>query len=218
MVGALLGGWMSDKIGRRVMFLATMIMFIVFALAQAFAPSVGMAGDDPSGARHSARQRHLHRLHLHHGIDAEGRARGDGQPLAIHVRRRPGADAGGDRCSCSSACRTSWIWRVTLGLGARARADHSGAAPRSAGNRGVADPPGPFPGGQADRRSEMYDDSLDMLPDEDVVVPKPRPTAFLADTAQGPDPLARHALRLDCLFLPRAASSRPSLSICRCCS
>src|ERR1035438_6277178 len=41
LVGALLGGWLSDKIGRRVMFLATMIMFIVFAILQAFAPSVG---------------------------------------------------------------------------------------------------------------------------------------------------------------------------------
>ena len=41
LIGALLGGWLSDKIGRRVMFLSTMIMFIVFALAQAFVPSVG---------------------------------------------------------------------------------------------------------------------------------------------------------------------------------
>src|ERR1700678_1306250 len=40
-VGALLGGWSSDKIGRRVIFLATMIIFIVFAILQAFAPSVG---------------------------------------------------------------------------------------------------------------------------------------------------------------------------------
>ena len=39
-VGALLGGWLADKIGRRVMFLSTMIMFIVFALAQAFVPNV----------------------------------------------------------------------------------------------------------------------------------------------------------------------------------
>src|SRR5579862_4296157 len=35
-VGAMLGGWLSDKIGRRVMFLATMIMFIALALLQAF--------------------------------------------------------------------------------------------------------------------------------------------------------------------------------------
>src|SRR5260221_1533149 len=41
LIGALLGGWLSDKIGRRVMFLATMIMFIVLALLQAFVTSVG---------------------------------------------------------------------------------------------------------------------------------------------------------------------------------
>ena len=41
LIGALLGGWLSDKIGRRVMFLVTMVMFIVLALAQAFVPSVG---------------------------------------------------------------------------------------------------------------------------------------------------------------------------------
>src|SRR6202521_5387645 len=32
LIGALIGGWLSDKIGRRVMFLSTMIMFIIFAL------------------------------------------------------------------------------------------------------------------------------------------------------------------------------------------
>src|SRR5215813_10636666 len=40
LIGALLGGWMSDKIGRRVMFLLTMILFIILALAQAFVSSV----------------------------------------------------------------------------------------------------------------------------------------------------------------------------------
>ena len=39
-VGALAGGWLMDRLGRRVMFLGTMAMFIVFALAQAFAPNV----------------------------------------------------------------------------------------------------------------------------------------------------------------------------------
>ena len=39
-VGALGGGWLMDKLGRRVMFLGTMVMFIVFALAQAFAPNM----------------------------------------------------------------------------------------------------------------------------------------------------------------------------------
>ena len=55
------------------------------------------AGGDPLLPRHPARERHLQRLHLHHGVDAQGRARGDGQPLAVHVRGRRGADAGGDR-------------------------------------------------------------------------------------------------------------------------
>jgi MFS family permease len=39
-VGALVGGWLMDRIGRRFMFLGTMVMFIVFALAQAFAPNM----------------------------------------------------------------------------------------------------------------------------------------------------------------------------------
>src|SRR6201747_951687 len=41
LVGALIGGWLSDKIGRRIMFLATMILFIILALLQAFVTSVG---------------------------------------------------------------------------------------------------------------------------------------------------------------------------------
>src|ERR1700680_1014750 len=41
LIGALIGGWLSDKIGRRIMFLVTMILFIILALAQAFVPSVG---------------------------------------------------------------------------------------------------------------------------------------------------------------------------------
>src|SRR5882757_6172599 len=40
LIGALFGGWLSDKIGRRVMFLATMALFIVLALLQAFVTSV----------------------------------------------------------------------------------------------------------------------------------------------------------------------------------
>jgi MFS family permease len=39
-VGALVGGWLMDRVGRRVMFLGTMSMFIILALAQAFAPSM----------------------------------------------------------------------------------------------------------------------------------------------------------------------------------
>ena len=93
LIGALLGGWLSDKIGRRIMFLATMILFIILALAQAFVTSMSAAGGHPLLPRRPARERHLQRLHLHHGVHAQGRARGHGQPLAVHVRRRRGADA-----------------------------------------------------------------------------------------------------------------------------
>lgn len=37
----------------------------------------------------------------------------------------------------------------------------------------------------------MYGDPLEMLPDRDVVVPKPRPTAFLANIVR--DPIRRRA-------------------------
>jgi predicted MFS family arabinose efflux permease len=41
-VGALLGGWLTDKLGRRVMFMASIILFIILALAQGFVTSMGM--------------------------------------------------------------------------------------------------------------------------------------------------------------------------------
>jgi MFS family permease len=39
-VGALIGGWLSDKIGRRTVFLTTMILFIVVGFGQAFVPNM----------------------------------------------------------------------------------------------------------------------------------------------------------------------------------
>lgn len=39
-IGALLGGWLADRVGRRPIFLSTMIIFVVFGLAQAFAPNM----------------------------------------------------------------------------------------------------------------------------------------------------------------------------------
>lgn len=40
LVGAMLGGWMTDKFGRRKVFMTTMVMFIIFGFAQAFAPNM----------------------------------------------------------------------------------------------------------------------------------------------------------------------------------
>jgi MFS-type transporter involved in bile tolerance (Atg22 family) len=38
--GAVLGGWLTDKLGRRVMFMASIVLFIVLALAQGFVTSI----------------------------------------------------------------------------------------------------------------------------------------------------------------------------------
>src|SRR4051812_45716137 len=39
-IGALTGGWLSDRIGRRAVFLGTMVVFVVAGLAQGFAPDM----------------------------------------------------------------------------------------------------------------------------------------------------------------------------------
>ena len=39
-LGALMGGWLSDRFGRRKIFLSTMVMFIVLGVAQGFAPNM----------------------------------------------------------------------------------------------------------------------------------------------------------------------------------
>jgi len=39
-IGALLGGWLADRIGRRKIFLSTMVIFMVVGLAQAFSPNM----------------------------------------------------------------------------------------------------------------------------------------------------------------------------------
>ena len=178
-----------------------------------------LVGGRPLDARHSAGQRHLHRLHLHHGVHAQGQARGHGQPLAVHVRGRRGADAGGHRGvpGRRHPARAGLAHDARPG-GACRRCDHPVHASRPAGNGDLADPPGPLPRGQAGLAGKCTTTISTMLPDEDIDVPQAAPDRVPRRPAQGPDPLARHALRLDRLFRARAASSRPSPSIFRCCS
>ena len=66
--------------------------------------------------------------------------------------------------------------------------------------------------------ASMYGDRLDMLPDEDVQVARPRPDGISCRHPQGPDPLARHAVRLDRLLRAERASSPLSPSTFPCCS
>ncbi len=184
-IGALLGGWLADKIGRRVMFLSTMIMFIVFALAQAFVPSVGWLvivrfilgiplGSDisngytyimesmPKGEREVMGNRWQFMFAI-----------GEVATLAVIA------------VFIASNLPHELVWRITLGLGAVPalvilimRHDLPETAVwlirrgRFTEAKHVS--------------TEMFDDPLDMLPDQDVAVPHPRATEFLRDTRRDP--------------------------------
>ena len=180
LVGALVGGWLSDVIGRRVMFIATMVLFIILAIAQAFVPSVGWLvvvrfflgaplGSDisngytyimesmPKGAREVMGNRWQFMFAV-------------GEVLTLAVIA----------VFLLAKLPPEWIWRVTLALGAVPaliilvlRHD----LPETAVwliRRGRFR--------EAKQVSQdMYGDRLDMLPDHDVTVPHARPAAFLTD-------------------------------------
>jgi MFS family permease len=180
LLGALIGGWLSDKIGRRIMFLATMVLFIVLALAQSFVPSVtwlivirfllGM----PLGSDISTGYTYI----------MESMAKGDREVMG---NRWQFMFAVGEVLTLAVIAvflvlnlNHEIVWRVTLGLGAVPaliililRHDVPETAMwlvqqgRFREAKQVA--------------QEMYNDRLEMLPNQDVVLPKPRPTAFLAD-------------------------------------
>jgi MFS family permease len=184
-IGALLGGWISDKIGRRVMFLATMIMFIVFAILQAFTPSVGW----------------LVVIRLILGIPL-GSDISTGYTYIMESMPKGEREVMGNRWQLMFAVGQVLtlavvaifllmdlphpsIWRITLGLGAVPaliililRHDLPETAIwliRQGRFR------------EAKRVTQkMYGDSLDMLPNEDAVVPRPRPAAFLAELRKDP--------------------------------
>jgi MFS family permease len=185
LIGALLGGWLSDKIGRRIMFLATMVLFIALALAQAFVPSVGwlivvrfLLGV-PLGSDISTGYTYI----------MESMAKGDREVMG---NRWQFMFAVGEVMTLAVIVVFLFfnldhetVWRVTLGLGAVPaliilimRHDVPETAVwlvqqgRFREAKQVA--------------QQMYNDGLAMLPDEDVTPPKPRPTAFLADLRKDP--------------------------------
>lgn len=184
-VGALAGGWLTDKIGRRVMFLSTMIMFIIFALAQAFVPNVAWLA--------------IIRLIL--GIPL-GSDISNGYTYIMDSMPKGEREVMGNRWQFMFAIGQvitlgivtifivsnmshELIWRVTLGLGAVPAAiilllRHD--LPETAVwlvRRGRFH--------EAKQVAErMFEDRLDMLPDQDVAVPQPRATEFLADTRRDP--------------------------------
>ena len=184
-VGALLGGWLTDRIGRRFMFLATMIMFIVLALAQAFVTSVVALAvvrfflGVPLGSDISTGYTYI--------MDAMAKGEREvmgnrwqfmfaiGQVLTLAVIA----------LFLIFNLDHEWVWRITLGLGAAPaliilvlRHDLPETAVWLIRNGRLR---------EAKRVAlQMYDDPLDMLPDHDVEVAKPRPAEFLKDIRQDP--------------------------------
>ncbi len=179
-IGALLGGWLSDKIGRRTVFLSTMAMFVILAIAQAFVPNmvwlvvVRFILGIPLGSDISNGYTYIMESMPKGEREVMGNrwqfmfAVGQVTTLAV-VAVFIIADLPHDL-----------IWRLTLGLGAVPAAiifvmRHD--LPETAVwliRRGRFR--------EAKRvTAELYGDRLDMLPDEDIQIPKSRPTAFLAD-------------------------------------
>ena len=185
LIGALLGGWLSDKIGRRIMFLATMIMFIIFAVLQAFVTSVEalvvvrLILGIPLGSDISNGYTYI----MESMPKGEREVMGNRWQFMFAIGEVMTLAVIGVFIAADLAPHL--IWRVTLGLGAVPalvilimRHDLPETAVWLVRH-------GRFREAKQAAMS-MYGDGLDMLPDQDVEVTKPRPAAFLADIFKEP--------------------------------
>jgi predicted MFS family arabinose efflux permease len=184
-IGALFGGWLADKLGRRIVFLSTMGMFVIFALAQAFVPNVEWLVvvrfilGIPLGSDISSGYTYIMESMPRGEREVMGNrwqfmfAIGQVLTLAIIgifiVMNLPG----------------DIIWRVTLGLGAVPAAIIFYLRHDLPETAVFLIRHGRFREAKQAAAS-MYGDRLDMLPDEDVDLPRPRPTAFLASIRKDP--------------------------------
>ncbi|MGY3454477.1 MFS transporter [Bradyrhizobium sp. USDA 4353] len=185
LIGALLGGWLSDKIGRRWMFLGTMTMFVVLALAQAFVPNVAWL----------IVVRFLLGLPLGSDISTgytyimESMAKGQREVMG---NRWQFMFAVGEVLTLGvialfliAEINHETVWRVTLGLGAVPaliilflRHDVPETAVWLVQH-------GRFREAKEVAR-QMYNDDLAMLPNQDMVVEKPSTWDFLSDLRKDP--------------------------------
>ncbi|UFZ07532.1 sugar porter family MFS transporter [Bradyrhizobium ontarionense] len=185
LVGALIGGWLSDKIGRRWMFLGTMTMFVVLALVQAFVPNmtwlivIRFLLGVPLGSDISTGYTYI----------MESMAKGEREVMG---NRWQFMFAVGEVLTIGvivifllMEINHETLWRVTLGLGAvpaliilLLRHDVPETAVWLVQR-------GRFKEAKAVAR-HMYNDDLKMLPDQDVVIPAPSTRAFIADLRKDP--------------------------------
>lgn len=185
LIGALLGGWLSDKIGRRWMFLGTMTMFVVLALAQAFVPNmtwlivIRFLLGVPLGSDISTGYTYI----------MESMAKGEREVMG---NRWQFMFAVGEVLTLGVIAlflvfdvNHETVWRVVLGLGALPaliilflRHDVPETAVWLVQK-------GRFREAKAVAQ-QMYNDNLAMLPDRDVVLPKVSTASFLADLRKDP--------------------------------
>lgn len=185
LIGALIGGWLSDRIGRRAIFLSTMIMFVVFGLAQAFATSMAMLivirfilglplGSDISNGYtyiiesmpHGEREVMGNRWQFMFAV---------GEILSIGLVA----------LLILSGLQADLLWRVALGFGAVPAAILFILRHKLPETVVWLVQQGKFR--EAKRTAqEMYGDALAMLPDEDHTIPRPRLGDFWAHLREDP--------------------------------
>ncbi|WP_063759910.1 MFS transporter [Streptomyces sclerotialus] len=190
LIGALGGGWVADRIGRRKVFIITMALFVVLALSQSFVTSmwqlvlVRFLLGIPLGSDISTGYAYIMETMPKGKREVMGNRWqgmfGLGEIAAIAVitvMYLSGMDHG-------------LLWRIGLGLG---------ALPALALLIGRLDVPdtalwlvqrGKFKQAKAVAK-KMFNDDLDMLPDEDYVIERPRTRDFLSSIWQ--DPVRRKA-------------------------
>jgi MFS family permease len=179
-VGSLLGGWLMDKLGRRIMFLGTMVMFIVFAIAQAFAPNmeslaiIRLLLGIPLGADIAVGY-----TYIMESMPAGKREAMGNRWQAMFAIGEVAAIVVVTAMFVSGIAPTL-LWRIALGLGAvpaiillflRFSLPETAIWLIQKGRWREA----------KDVTKEMYGDDLDMLPDQDVSMPTGSFTDFFRD-------------------------------------
>ena len=183
LVGALCGGWIADRLGRRKVFITTMALFVVLCVAQSFAANmwqlviIRLLLGFPLGSDISTGYAYI----------METMPKGKREVMGSRWQGMYGL--GEVACIAVvtilylSGMDHTLLWRIGLGLGAIP------ALVLLIARRNVPDTPlsliqrGHFKQAKAVAR-ELFDDELEMLPDEDFDLPRPRTRDFLADIWQ----------------------------------
>ncbi|QPP05480.1 MFS transporter [Streptomyces bathyalis] len=185
LIGAVCGGWFADRFGRRKVFITTMVLFVVLALAQSFATSmwelviIRFLLGLPLGSDISTGYAYI----------METMPKGKREVMG---NRWQGMFGLGEIAAIAvitvmylSGMDHSLLWRIGLGIGAIP------ALVLLIGRLDVPDTAlwliqrGKFKQAKTVAK-KMFDDDLPMLPDEDHVIERPRTRDFLAGIWKDP--------------------------------